>query len=88
MPVALEVERESRERTGGAEPDESIGPLVHGGLKVFGVSLAHRAVESVGAENQVSIAVDGRVFDVSTHLDAHAQFLAALGQIGEQLLPG
>src|SRR5713101_8083580 len=88
MTVALEVERESRERTGGAEPDKAIGPLVHGGLKVFGVSLAHRAVESVGAENQVGIAVDGRVLDVSAHLDAHAQVFAALGQIGEQLLPG
>src|SRR2546426_11713565 len=88
MPVALEVERESRERTGGAEPDESIGSLVHSRPKVFGVSLAHRAVESVGAENQVGIAVDGRVFDVGPQLDAHAQLLAALGQIGKQLLPG
>src|SRR5437763_13041651 len=88
MLVALEVKRKGREGTRRAEPDEAIGPLIHGRLKVLRVSLPHRTVESVGAEDQIGIRVDCRVSDLRPHLDAHAQLFAMPGQVGEQLLSG
>ena len=85
----LEVEGESGEGAGGAEPDEAVAPPVEVGLELIGQPLADRAGRPVGGDDQIGggKAAVGEVPDLALPLDFDPERLRPLREQLQQRLP-
>ena len=73
----LEDEGEGAERKRRAEPHEPVRAPVHVRLEVLGVLGADQAVDAVGGQHQIGVAIRREIGDVGLEPQGHAQLGAA-----------
>ena len=84
----LEDESEGVEQPIGAEPDVFVAAQLDARPKCRGEALAHAAVDAVRRDDQIGVAISGKILDLALELQPDAEAARALLQDVQQALAG